>query len=87
MKHKVQDIRGIVKQRGESGRLKTIILPTHPTLARRDAPCPKQGRRGKITGGVPSGYARPSWSDKRTLPQAAQKVRPARPKPTKAPEA
>jgi hypothetical protein len=42
MESKLQDIRGIVKQRGESGRLKTIILPTHPTLARRDALVPSK---------------------------------------------
>ena len=43
-----------ILSRGASGRLKTITFLTRPTLARRDAPCPIQGRRGEITGGVPS---------------------------------
>jgi hypothetical protein len=35
--------------------LKKARLLTRPTLARRDAPSPKQGRSEARTGGVPSG--------------------------------
>ena len=35
--------------------LKKSIHLTRPTLARQDAPTPKQGRRRVETGGVPSG--------------------------------
>jgi len=62
-----QHIDRIVKQWGKNGPLKTIILLTRPTLARRDAPCPKQGRRREITGDVPLWYVEDCFEPRTTL--------------------
>jgi len=88
---KFQDILTIVKQSGECGLLKTIILLTRPPRRARRALSqarPQERNNRRRTRWVCKTFDDThAWKNERILPQDAQKVRPARPQPMKTPEA